>query len=155
VSPGPAPALPEDLGPLLRHLEACYPEEGCGVLLRRGTHWRTRPLRNAYDAHRARAPDRYPRSARTAFLFEPREWLAVCLEADAAGEVVAAVFHSHPDGPPGLSGEDRAWAAPDGLPLLPGVAYLVVAVEAGRARAATVSWWEGGGFLTAGVGLGA
>lgn len=152
--PALGPELPAELGPVLRHLEATYPEEGCGVLLRRGAAWRVRPLENAYARHHAVDPARFPRSARTAFLFEPREWLGVCLEAEASGEDVACVFHSHPDGAAHLSAEDRAWAAPEGEPLLPGTSYLVVSVLGGRARAAKLFWWEAGAWAERGVRVG-
>ncbi|MCI0570552.1 MAG: M67 family metallopeptidase [Myxococcaceae bacterium] len=144
---GPSvPALPEDLTLVLRHLEAAYPEEGCGVLLLGARGWCVRPLGNAYDRFRAHAPGEFPRTAQTAFLVDPREWLQVCTDADAAGEAVVCLFHSHPDGSPTLSEEDRAMAAPDGEPLLPGVSYLVVAVHGRRAASAKLYWWVGGTF---------
>ena len=146
---GAAPELPEDLSPVLRHLEACWPQEGCGVLLRerQGGAWRLCTLRNAYDEWHAREPLRFPRSSRTAWLFEPREWLALLLEADARNEQVACVFHSHVDTGAYFSAEDRALAAPGGEPLLPHASHLVVAVHGGRARAATLFWWAEGRFL--------
>nr|WP_232293491.1 M67 family metallopeptidase [Stigmatella aurantiaca] len=147
--------LPEDLSEVLRHLEACYPLEGCGVLLRAGPGgaWRVRCLLNAYDRYHTREPGRFPRSARTAFLFDPREWLALNLEADARNEQIACVFHSHTDGVALLSAEDRQAAAPDGIPLLPETSYLVVNVARGRAEAARLYWWRGGEFQDRGVPL--
>jgi [CysO sulfur-carrier protein]-S-L-cysteine hydrolase len=125
-------ALPEDLSEVIRHLESCYPEEGCGVLLRAGEGgpWRIRPLRNT-----SRAP-------RTSYLFEPREWLGVLMEAETRGEQVACVFHSHVDTDATFSDEDRRQAAPGGQPLLPGVSYLVMAVHSGYVREARIFWWE-------------
>jgi [CysO sulfur-carrier protein]-S-L-cysteine hydrolase len=143
----PAGELPGDLSEVLRHLEACYPNEGCGVLLRTGAGgWRVRPLLNAYDRYRAAAPSRFPRSARTAFLFEPQEWLAVNREAEARNEQVACIFHSHVEGVARLSAEDRHAAAPGGIPLWPGVSYLVVNVAQGRATEARCYVCEGGEF---------
>lgn len=124
----------DELGEALRHLERCYPREGCGVLIARpdGT-FRTRPIANAAG-----------RRARTAYAFDLGEWLHVHRELDAAGERLAFVFHSHCDAEDGFSQEDRALAAPDGAPLLPGVGYLVVAVRSGRAASARwVLWTEG------------
>ncbi|SEK69666.1 Proteasome lid subunit RPN8/RPN11, contains Jab1/MPN metalloenzyme (JAMM) motif [Stigmatella aurantiaca] len=143
----PGDALPEDLSEVLRHLEACYPLEGCGVLLRtEAGDWRVRPLFNAYDRYHAADPGRFPRSARTAFLFEPQEWLAVNREADARNEQVACLFHSHVEGVARLSAEDRLAAAPGGIPLFPGVSYLVVNVVRGRAAEAREYRWAGGEF---------
>jgi [CysO sulfur-carrier protein]-S-L-cysteine hydrolase len=141
------PDIPEDVvTEAVRHLESCYPEEGCGVVLRgpAGTRWV--PLRNAYGGWAARDPLGFPRDARTAFLFEPAAWLALLREADAKGEGVACIVHAHPDGLAAFSAEDRAQAAPGGLPLLPGVAYVVVAVRQGRATDAVWVRFEGDGY---------
>jgi proteasome lid subunit RPN8/RPN11 len=126
------------------HLEAVYPQEGCGVLLwnEQASTWRVCPITNAYDRYHALDPVRFPRTSRTAYYFEPREWLRLLLEADTHGEVVTCVFHSHVNGIAYFSAEDRAQAAPDGFPLLPDVSYLVVAVEGGRATHARIYWWQ-------------
>jgi len=135
------------LAEAVRHLEACYPEEGCGVVLEgaAGTRWVALP--NAYAAWAARDPDAFPRDARSAFLFEPAQWLALLKEADARAEKLLCVVHAHPDGQPALSAEDTAQAAPGGQPLLPGVAYLVVAIQQGRATAAAWARWQAGRFV--------
>ena len=138
ADPGQGPALPEDLSDVIRHLESTYPQEGCGVLLRAGEGgaWRVRPLRNACDALHTS----------TAYAFDPREWLGVLVEAEARGEHVACVFHSHVDTGAYFSTEDRRQAAPEGQPLLPGVAYLVISIHSGCAREAEIFWWECGDF---------
>jgi proteasome lid subunit RPN8/RPN11 len=149
VSSPPETELPADLTEVVRHLEAMYPQEGCGVLLRHGQRgtWRVRPITNAYDRYHALEPVRFPRTSRTAYFFEPREWLLVNQEADAHGERVACVFHSHTNGIADFSAEDRAQAAPAGLPVLPGVSYLVVAIEGGHATHARLFWWQEEDFL--------
>ncbi|HZH16423.1 MAG TPA: M67 family metallopeptidase [Archangium sp.] len=138
------PTLPKDLSDVIRHLESSYPREGCGVLLRAGESgpWRVRPLRNAQDEFHAREPVRFPRTSRTAYSFEPREWLGVLMEAEVRGEHVACVFHSHVDSGAEFSDEDRRQAAPEGHPLLPGVSYLVIAIHSGGVRDAKIFWWE-------------
>lgn len=141
--------LPPDLSEIIRHLEASYPQEGCGVILRSvsaGT-WRIHSLPNAYDRHHAVDPGRFPRTSRTAYLFEPRDWLALLKEADARGEQLACVFHSHVNGIADFSAEDRAQAAPAGLPLLPDISYLVVAVVDGQATEARLFRWIERDFL--------
>lgn len=141
-------ALPPDLAEVLRHLEAAWPKEGCGVILRAGPSgpWRIRPMANAYDRHHAADPVRFPHSSRTAYLFEPREWLTLHLEADARGERVVCVFHSHVNGTAQLSAEDMAQALAGGQPLLPGVSYLVVAMWDGCAAEARLFTWRNGEF---------
>jgi proteasome lid subunit RPN8/RPN11 len=139
---------------VVRHLEACYPNEGCGVLLQsRDGSIRAQPLQNAYDRYHALDPATYPRTSRTAYLFDPREQLQMQLEADRRGETLICIFHSHADVGAYFSAEDRAMAAPDGEPLLPGVSYLVVAVDGGRATAARLYRWEHGDFAESAVPL--
>jgi len=141
------PAVPGSvLAALLHHLAGALPDEGCAVLVGREDGVRLVPMENAQAAHHARDPEAFPRTARTAFSLDPRAWLTVLREADQAGERVLAIAHSHPEGPPGFSDEDRRWAAPDGQPLLPGVAHLVVAFEGGRPRSARWAVWAEGDF---------
>jgi [CysO sulfur-carrier protein]-S-L-cysteine hydrolase len=142
------------LAEAVRHLEGCYPEEGCGVVLHGpagGARWVA--LANAYADFAARDPAGFPRDARSAFLFEPQAWLALLREAEGRGERVTYLVHAHPDGQAALSAEDVAQAAPGGLPLLPGVGYLVVAVRQGRATAAGCARWAGKGFREAALRL--
>ena len=109
--------------------------------------WRVQFLPNAYDRYHAADPLRFPRTSRTAYLFEPRDWLALCREADVRRERIACVFHSHVNGNADFSSEDRAQAAPAGEPLLPGTSYLVVAMVDGRATQARLYQWMRGDFL--------
>ncbi|WP_375759214.1 Mov34/MPN/PAD-1 family protein [Corallococcus exercitus] len=133
-------APPEVLARMIRHLEAAWPQEGCGVILRSGAgegdSWRVVPLPNASP------------TPRIAYAFAPEAWLRVCLDADARQEAVACVFHSHVDTPAVFSIEDRRQAAPSGIALLPRVSYIVVAIHGGRAASASQSVWSMGGFQT-------
>jgi proteasome lid subunit RPN8/RPN11 len=139
--------LPEDLSEVLAHLEAAYPDEGCGLILRAGDGaFRVRPMENAYDRYKKVDPEGFPRTARTAYCFLGREQQVVEAEREARGERLCCIFHSHADVGAYFSAEDEAMAAPDGQPLWPGVPYLVVAVDAGKATAARLFWWNGGGF---------
>jgi proteasome lid subunit RPN8/RPN11 len=99
-------------------------------------------MTNAYDRYHKVDPVRFPRTSRTAYLFDPKEWLQVSREADDRGEQIACVYHSHIDAGAYFSVEDRAMAAPDGDPVLPGTVYLVIAVDRGKATAAKLFWWD-------------
>ncbi len=147
-------SLPADLTDVVRHLEAAYPNEGCGVIVReRDGAFTVVPMKNDYDQLHARWPDRYPRTARTAYEFDSKEQRRVFQAADERGATIHCVFHSHCDAGAYFSEEDRRAAAPDGFPLWPGVCYLVVAVDQGRASAARVFWWDAGDFREAEVPL--
>jgi proteasome lid subunit RPN8/RPN11 len=137
---------PDVLAEAVKHLESCYPEEGCGVVLKGPTGARWVALPNAYARWAERDAMGFPRDATSAYLFEPSDWLALLREADTRGEHVAFVVHAHPDGQARFSAEDRAQAAPGGLQLLPGTAYLVFGVQKGRATAAAWVRWAGNDF---------
>ena len=141
------PVVPaEVLARLVAHLTTALPDEGCALLLSRGDAVRFVPMENAQAAHHARDPQAFPRTARTAFSLDPKAWLAVLRAADTAGERVLAIAHSHPDGPAEFSAEDRRWAAPDGEPLFPGTAHLVIAFEDRRPAGARWVLWSSGDF---------
>ncbi|RKH56862.1 Mov34/MPN/PAD-1 family protein [Corallococcus llansteffanensis] len=131
---------PEVLARVMRHLEGTWPREGCGVILqaRAGEEdpWRVLPLPNVSP------------TPRVAYAFAPEAWLQVCREAEARQEAVVCVFHSHVDTAAVFSAEDRLQAAPEGIPLLPGVSYLVVAIQDGRVTSASTSEWKQGDFQT-------
>src|SRR4051812_30771404 len=107
-----APVTWSELTPLLpeifAHLEAEAPNEGCGVVLHRVAS-RYRPMKNVAPADSSRA-----------FSFDLREQLRVERDAEAAGESVACIVHSHVEGPATLSAEDRRSAVVAGTPLHPG-----------------------------------
>jgi len=142
----PPAVPPEVLAELVRHLARSLPDEGCAVLVGRGDRIRVVPMENAQNAHHARDPEAFPRPARTAFTVEPRAWLALLRATEAAGERLVAIAHSHPDGGEHFSAEDRHSAAPDGQPLYPGVAHLVVAFRPGRPAVGRWAVWTSGDF---------
>jgi proteasome lid subunit RPN8/RPN11 len=147
------PELPGALGEVLRHLEDAWPDEGCGLILRGTSGWRVRPMRNAQDRYHAKDPVRFPRNARTAYLFDPAEQLQIERERERSGEEIVCIFHSHSDTDACFSTEDREMAAPFGEPWMPDVSYLVVSVFRKRAHSARVYWWSGEDFSGADVAL--
>jgi proteasome lid subunit RPN8/RPN11 len=141
------PVLPAPVrSAVLAHLQAAWPEEGCGVLLEGEGGIRFLPLANAQAAHQARDPEAFPRDARRAFTIEPSTWLRLMKELEAGGDRLLAIVHSHPEGPAHFSDEDRRQAAPEGLPLFPGMAHLVVALQRGTPVKAVWALWRNGGF---------
>jgi [CysO sulfur-carrier protein]-S-L-cysteine hydrolase len=145
------PELPAKLDAVYAHVAQCYPKEGCGVLVHGPAGWQVRPMVNAYDRYHAKDPIGFPRTALTAYFFDPKEWLSVSEQAEKDGARIACIFHSHADVGAYFSSEDKAMAAPDGEPVMPGASYLVVAVDNGRVTAAKLFWWENGQFAEAPV----
>ena len=129
-------------------MEFEYPREGCGLILQKGETGpcRVRPMRNDYEAHQARDPVRFPHTSHTAFAFNSSEWLQAHMDADAHGERILCVYHSHVDTGAHFSAQDWEWAAPEGEPILPGISYLVVSIVRGRAVDARLFAWKNEGF---------
>jgi [CysO sulfur-carrier protein]-S-L-cysteine hydrolase len=132
----------EALKAAIAHCEATYPNEGCGVFIRDGDgKLSARPMANVIDKYHARDPQRFPRTSRTAYLFDPREQMEVFDKP----EPVVCVFHSHADKGAYFSEEDHKLALFDGQPLLPGVSYLVISVRT-RADDLKLFTWTGDAF---------
>jgi [CysO sulfur-carrier protein]-S-L-cysteine hydrolase len=137
-----------DLTEITAYLETKYPEEGCGLVFEETDgSFRVHPMANVYDKYHSRDPATYPRNNRTAYLFSPMEFQRLSEAADERKARLACIFHSHCDVGAYFSAEDKAMAAPDGQPLLPGTAYLVVAVDAGRTTKAVLFRWRSGEFV--------
>ena len=113
------------------HVESAYPEEGCGVIFE-GASLRAVPLKNVYDKYHARFPVEFPRTNKTAYRIDELELQRVIEDAEAKGEKLVCVFHSHCDVGAYFSKEDSDMAAPDGIEMRPGLKWMVVAVDKGK-----------------------
>ena len=122
-----------------------FPFECCGFIIgdNENSVEEVRPVANIQNRMHAEDPAAFPRDARMAFLMEPKEHLAVMLEADRRKLAIRAVYHSHPDHDAYFSATDRAQACsfdpPE--PDYPGIVYIVMSIRAGNfARAAAFGW---------------
>ncbi len=105
------------------HAMTWFPKECCGLLLHGPGGPECLLLDNQLDAAHARDPERFPRTGEDGYLLDGRE----IEDADARGQRVVAIFHSHVRVGAYFSDEDRAQAmAPWGEPLYPGVEYVVL-----------------------------
>jgi proteasome lid subunit RPN8/RPN11 len=123
-----------------------YPYECCGFVIGDSTVEELRPIRNIQNDQHAADPIAHPRDARTAYLMEPREQLAVLNETDRRGLALKIVYHSHPDHDAYFSATDRrqACAFDPEFPDYPDTAYVVMSIRNGRfARAAAFVWDDG------------
>lgn len=142
-----APALPAGiLSEIVRQAVAGYPEEICGLIVGHPEAPETygvRQVTNIANREPQEDPGGVPRDARTAYKMDPLEQLRVLREVDQSGWAVVAFYHSHPDHDAYFSHMDRERAVgPDGEPIWPGAAYLVVSVMGGRARGAASYRWD-------------
>ena len=121
----------EVLTAVVRHAEAAYPEEGCGILVGKFAA-ASADGREGVRVVRALAADNVAADRRRRFAIAPEVLLAAQKGARAEGLDLIGYYHSHPDHPARPSAADRrdAW---------PGVSYLIVPVAAGAAGEAR-SW---------------
>ena len=92
---------------------------------------------------------RFPRTSRDSYLMDPKEQLRVHRELEAWGGEIAAVWHSHVEVGAYFSAKDRADAAVEGQPAVPGAEYLVLGVRGGRVTEVRRYRWDGRDFAEA------
>jgi proteasome lid subunit RPN8/RPN11 len=124
------------------HAREAYPNECCGLILRRGGVEAIRRIPNIQDELHAADPERYPRTARVAYYMDGKELLAVLNEVDRDDWEVAAFYHSHPDHEAYFSQEDMERALFQGEPLYPDTAYVIIALDAAEIREVKAFRWN-------------
>ncbi len=121
-----------------------FPYECCGFIIGDGgAIEELRPIANIQNRKHAEDPAAFARDARTAFLMDPREHLAVLNEIDRRKLKLLTVYHSHPDHEAYFSATDRAQACSfdPAEPDYPDTTYIVMSVRAGKfVRAAAFGW---------------
>jgi [CysO sulfur-carrier protein]-S-L-cysteine hydrolase len=133
---------------IVAQAEREFPFECCGFIigndiLETDAVEEVRPITNIQNLKHAEDPVAFARDARTAFLMEPREHLAVMNEIDRRRLRLSAVYHSHPDHDAYFSATDRAQACSfdPGEPDYPDTVYIVISVRGAKfARAAAFRW---------------
>lgn len=128
---------------IVAQAEREFPYECCGFVIGDRSIEEVRPIRNIQNRKHAENPAAFPRDARTAYLMEPKEHLAVLEEIDRGRLALKFVYHSHPDHDAYFSATDRAQACSfdPNEPDYPDTAYLVFSIKMGRfAQAAVFAW---------------
>lgn len=132
-------ALPAVWDTVTAAAEQGYPLETCGLVLRRGDGTLyAQVCPNVQDRYHGVDPAAFPRTSRNAFRLDERS----ILNAEAAGETLVALWHSHTDAGAYFSAEDVHGAAPDGQPLYSDATYLVVSVRNGSLCDAALFCWD-------------
>ncbi len=127
------------------HAEREYPNEACGMII--GPEHKENaigvfPIRNIQEELHQKDPQKYPRTAKTAYYMDPGQLKIVEKEAKSKNFDTKVIYHSHPDHEVYFSDEDKLMAAPWGEPNHPGVSWIVISVQNGRAQAASEFFWE-------------
>ena len=120
-----------------------FPFECCGFIIG-DTSDEVRPIRNIQNEKHAADPVMFQRDARTAYLIDPKEQLAVLQEIDRRKLKLKAVYHSHPNHAAYFSATDRAQACSfdPTEPDYPETAYIVMSVRSGKFAGAAAFVWD-------------
>lgn len=146
---GPVPTVPVAvLQAMYAHAQATYPEECCGLLV--GPQDSTvvdeaRACVNEQNRYHALDPERFPRTARTAYYFGGKD-LRLLMQSLGSDRPVKIIYHSHVDVGSYFSAEDIRAALgrePDATaePLYP-VDYLVMDAQADHIAGAKLFRWD-------------
>jgi proteasome lid subunit RPN8/RPN11 len=125
------------------HARECYPEECCGLLVgpAGGAPLRIVRCANLQSLRRSRGETEL--GAREAFWMDERDLYRAVREAELRDEQIQVIYHSHVDAQAYLSQLDLAGAlGPDGRPMWPGAAQLVLSVRDGATREAVCFVWS-------------
>ena len=138
--------------------EKDYPRETCGILTgpknNKESVTAIHPCRNIQDECHAQDPVSFPRTSRTAYFIDPAELFRIQKESRKKDCEIRVIYHSHVDAGAYFSEEDQRIALSEGEPAYPGVSYLVISVQEGRAKEAFLYYWDAGGKTFKGRSLG-
>ena len=120
-----------------------FPFECCGFIIGDASD-EVRPICNIQNQKHAADSATFQRDARTAYLMDPKEQLAVFQEIDRRKLQLKAVYHSHPDHEAYFSATDRAQACSfdPTEPDYPETTYIVISVRGGKFVGAAAFVWD-------------
>jgi len=130
----PAAVIPAAvLNEVFAHAREEEPEECCGLITgdERVRHRRVVRCRNDMTLHHRRDPAAYPRGGGEAFHMNEQDYRAAEHEADARGEKITCVYHSHVGCDAYFSELDQEFAEQPAFPF-PEADHLVVSVSGGQ-----------------------
>ncbi len=121
-----------------------FPSECCGFIIGDASVEEVRPICNIQNEKHAADPLTFQRDARTAYLMDPKEHLAVLKEIDQRKLQLKAIYHSHPDHDAYFSATDRAQACSFDAsePDYPETGYIVMSVRDGKFLCAAAFLWD-------------
>jgi proteasome lid subunit RPN8/RPN11 len=99
-------------------------------------------LLNVQDEMHAKDPERYPRTARTAYTPHAGEFKRAMDVWETPGNKLVAFYHSHPDHDAYFSDEDVRQATPFGGPSYPEALQVVVSVYDGKVKEVKAFRWS-------------
>lgn len=106
---------------IVQHLEKCYPEEACGLLLGE----RVGEIYKVFNVYLTQNVWEKKEERGRRYAVSPREFIKAEREAEKVGFSILGIFHSHPDYPayPSQFDRDQAWE---------GYIYLILSLKGGK-----------------------
>ncbi|MBI4115228.1 MAG: M67 family metallopeptidase [Candidatus Omnitrophica bacterium] len=142
----PSSIPPDYLKRIFRQAEKDYPNETCGILIGpksdQGVVTKIYACRNVQDEYHHEDPISFPRTARAAYFIDPKDLLKIQKESRQKNCEMRVIYHSHCDAGAYFSEEDQRIALSEGKPTYPGVSYIVVSVQKGKAGEASLFAWN-------------
>ena len=133
------------LDALCQHAKDTFPNECCGAILIRDGHEEVHRIKNVQNIMHIGDPQRYPRDARTAYLWDPEKALVILGEADSGKVTPKAFYHSHPNHDAYFSTEDKTQAVGLGdRPPYPDAVYVVISIYNRQVRTMKAFQWDEG-----------
>jgi [CysO sulfur-carrier protein]-S-L-cysteine hydrolase len=123
------------------HAVAAYPNECCGLVIRRRGRQEVVRATNIQQARHAEDAVRFPRTATTAYTMGP-DVLPILLSHDRGDLVIEAIYHSHPEHDAYFSAEDRKQALMWHEPIYPDAGQIVVSVYDGQVKETKAYRWN-------------
>lgn len=109
------------------HARETYPNECCGLIVRRDGREEAVRVTNIQDRKHAEDPEGFPRTAVIAYTMGP-EAAPVLLDHERGVLTLHAIYHSHPQHEAYFSAEDRAQATVWDEPSYPDAGQIVISV---------------------------
>jgi proteasome lid subunit RPN8/RPN11 len=127
------------LNALCEHARETHPEECCGLLVGDvpGAFAWLKRCRNELTRLHQRDPEAHPRDGTQGFHMNEADTLQVMEEAEAKGQRVTGVYHSHANAGPYFSELDQEFARRPGFPF-PEAQHVVISVIEGLVGEAAV-----------------
>ncbi len=118
---------------IYRHAQAEFPRECCGIVIAKKdapqNFEQIFPCRNLQDDIHAKDPEKFPRTAETAYFLSPDDLFKIQKIARDLKMEMKMIYHSHVNVGAYFSEEDKKQATYEGTPIYPGVYYLVVDIK--------------------------
>ena len=124
------------LNEMFNHALEAYDEECCGLIIgsERERYARVIRCKNDMTKHHEGDREKFPRSGKRAFWMNEHDYLNASSEAQASGQDVTAVYHSHVNADVYLSEMDLEFAEQPFFPF-PKANHIVLSVVRKRVRA--------------------